>query len=224
MTNLSDLLLDRGDVEGALQLRLRVIEIDQTILPEAHQNQVTNRTNLAHLYKQAGQTDRALATYGEALEQIRRHGNTHFEPLAWRGIGDVHRNAGDAAAARAAYTKALAISRSVADDLDASFSLMRLGTLERRVERPRQAELYLRQALAIRQTLPDADQASGRSRAALTRADLGACLLDQGRRREAVIELCESRRVLREIHGPEDHEVLAVEDLLRELGETCTQN
>ena len=217
MINLSELLLDRGELEEAGKLRLRVIEIDRTILPEDHPNQIWNQTNLAAFYGRTGELDLARQAYDEALEKIRRTGDLQREALTWRNIGDLYRDAGEAAAARSAYESALASSRAATDDLGASFSLMRLGNLERRGGRPQRAEPYFRQALGIRQRLPGSRQPTGRSRIALTRADLGACLLEQGRLRDAASELCASRRVLNEIFGAEHAEARAAEAHLIEL-------
>ena len=219
MTNLAGLLAARGDVEEALELKLRVIEIDQKILPETHPNQISNRINLAFYYAQTSQRALALEACDQVVARVRQSGNPKLGARALRRVGDLRRDVGDVAGARAAYGDALAIGLAAGGDLDASFSLMRLGELEQRAARPARAEPYFRRALDLRKRLPEAEETSGRSRIASAQGDLGACLLAQGRLEEATAELCASHRVLSEILEPEHAEILAVEARLRELRE-----
>jgi tetratricopeptide (TPR) repeat protein len=179
--------------DEALRIRLRVLGPD-------HADTLSTRNNLAALYYQQSDFERAAPMFREGMEQRRRQfGDDHPAVATSRNnLGAVLLTLGDLAGAEAEYREALRIRLSAYGEGHSSVAVTRyhLGRVLRDQGEEREAEALMRRALA---TLPARD-----SNRPGCKVDMGEMLLGQGRLPEAGSLLDEAVRESAEIEGP-DH-------------------
>lgn len=168
-----------GDLDGVARARL-----------QAQQGLILQR---------AGRFEDALRTYGQAVPQLRAHGDELWESRARSNRGVLHAYRGDLAAAEADLIRAQALENAAGRDIDAAMSLWNLGCLARErgdvllaLERFDAADpvcdaqgVMVGQRLVDRATLllsvgvvGEARQVADRARAALVAAGQAADLLE----------------------------------------------
>lgn len=109
--------------------------------------------NLGGAYRNLARYPEAVKSYEQSLALMRSLNHLAGESRIWANLGSVYRNQKQYAQARAAYQKGLTLARQVGDDTTSSYILANLGLLFYWSNDLAQAEQFLREAIAVRESL-----------------------------------------------------------------------
>jgi len=177
--------------------------------------------NLATLENARGNVERARELHYRTLDVVlARRGPEHPDTAnAYIGVAQFERLHDNPAPSAEMFEKALLIRRQLFPPGDAEFGypLSGLAAALLKLERPAEAEPYLREAYEIRMRLAPEELTTG-----MTAEDFGECLMMLGRLEEAERPLLEGYELMRRYRGPQGTSTLAVGrnvvELYRRLG------
>ena len=98
----------RGDYERAIAACREALRLHHHS-PDDPDIEANTWVSLGYAYHHQGQYTQAISCYGRALPMLREHGMRYFEADALSHLGDAHHEAGDQAASRSAWNRALDI-------------------------------------------------------------------------------------------------------------------
>lgn len=113
------------------------------------------QVNLGQLYRQQGETEKALNAYTESLAVIHAFGDKTVEVEILNSLGVLHRFRGDLDQARSYYARSLEVAQAINDLGGQAQAFGNLGTLYQLQSHYAQAEAVYREALALYESFDD---------------------------------------------------------------------
>jgi CHAT domain-containing protein/Tfp pilus assembly protein PilF len=146
---------------------------------------------LGDTYRDAGEYVKALESLTEAVRMFRENGNSINVPAGLRVIASVHSALGNYSYASDLYERSLSEAGGFSDTEQQERTLQGLGRLYLRMEQPKQALQYLRQALSI------SDRTGHTALRSATLRDAGDAYRMLGDPESAIARLNEALRIAR---------------------------
>ncbi|MEV7027254.1 tetratricopeptide repeat protein, partial [Kitasatospora sp. NPDC093558] len=154
--NLGGLHLSTGNPQEARKVFERILSIGKEVL--SPNDFATVQLNLAASLPLPDESARAATLYTSALETFRALDSRRIEADALNGLGTVHREAGDYAAALDRHSSALELARAIGAQREEAAALRGLGLAEKALDRIPAALDHLGRAAALARQIEAAEE------------------------------------------------------------------